>query len=73
MNGLLEPIGELTEQQETEWATKFPDLYKQALDDGSYDEDTNQLYSTDFLPDFLQGLFKDPEIIIPGSNETHGQ
>ena len=49
MNGLLEPIGELTEQQETEWATKFPDLYQQAIDDESYDEDTNQLYSTDFL------------------------
>lgn len=73
MDDLLSPIGKLTEDQEKEWLDKDPDSFQEAIDDGAYNADTNTLYSTEFLPDFLKGLFKDPDIVISNSSEIHGQ
>ena len=69
----VESIGKLTNEQEERWKKDYPDLYAEAIDSLSYDETTNTLYSTEFLPDFLKGLFKDPDIVISNSSEIHGQ
>lgn len=73
MDNLIDPIGNLTEEQENKWKTEYPILYEKAIGEGDYIEETNQLYSTEYLPEFLKGLFKDPEIDISNSQEIWGQ